>query len=316
MNDLAPVILFVYNRPFHTNKTFIALKNNILAKESNLFIFSDGSKNESDVKLVKQVRDIIHTFDGFKKIKIIEQEKNLGLANSVIIGVSEVIKKYGKAIVIEDDLISSKYMLKYLNEALVYYKNMEEVFSISAYNHPQSIMKFPVNYNKDIYFVKRAPSWGWATWANRWDKADWSVGDYNQFVNNRKMIKQFQLGGVDLVDLLKAQMEGKVNSWLIRWNYTYLKHNGYSVYPVKSYINNIGYDGTGVHCGVADLSPNNLELAKENISFLDNLIVDDKVFKEFKKVYQRKWKYYIQKILLYKYWKNLITYSKKDTFSI
>ena len=306
--SLAPIILFVYNRPNHTKKTINALAKNELAKESKLFVYSDGPKDKSDEKLIKQVRDIIHTVDGFKKIEICEKEKNHGLANSVIAGVTDVIDKFGKAIVMEDDLISSKYLLVYLNEALEFYKNMEKIFSISAYNHPPNIMKFLTNYDKDIYFVKRAPSWGWATWYNRWDKADWCVIDYDDFVGNRKMIKQFHLGGDDLFDLLKAQMEGTVDSWLIRWNYTYLKHDAYSVYPVKSYINNIGYDGTGTNCGIGRLSQNNLEFAKKNVCFIDNLIVEGNVIKEFKKVYRRKWKHYLKKILLYGYWKRLISY--------
>ena len=121
--NLAPIILFVYNRPEHTKKTLESLKINELASESSLFIFSDGSKNENDKKSVDEVRKYISTISGFKEIKIILREKNLGLADSVISGVTEVIEKYGKAIVLEDDIVTSKYFLKFMNEALDFYED-------------------------------------------------------------------------------------------------------------------------------------------------------------------------------------------------
>src|SRR5688572_7223408 len=123
---LAPVALFVYNRPWHTRQTVKALQNNFLADETELFIFSDGPKNDDSKAAVQEVRDYLKTIEQFKNITIIEQEKNLGLANSIISGVTEIVNKYGKIIVIEDDLISSRYFLKYMNDALDKYLSVQE----------------------------------------------------------------------------------------------------------------------------------------------------------------------------------------------
>ena len=146
--NLAPIILFVYNRPEHTKKTLESLKINELASDSLLFIFSDGNKNENDRKSVEEVRNYISTISGFKEINIILREKNLGLADSVISGVAEVIEKYGKAIVLEDDIVTSKYFLKFMNEALDFYDADKKIYSISGYNFP---IKIPKSYQHKIY---------------------------------------------------------------------------------------------------------------------------------------------------------------------
>ena len=136
MNKLSPVVLFVYNRPEHTKKTIEALQQNHLASESNLYIFSDGCKNENDKIRVEKVREFIQSVKGFKSVSITQREKNLGLANSVITGVSDVINKFGKVIVLEDDLVISPYFLQYMNKALDFYEKEEQVISIHGYIYP------------------------------------------------------------------------------------------------------------------------------------------------------------------------------------
>ena len=215
LDDFSPVVLFVYNRPLHTEQTIEALKRNIFADQSDLYIFSDGPKLETDNKQIAEVRKYIKQIRGFKSIHIIEQDNNMGLANSVISGVTSVINSYGKVIVLEDDLVTSPYFLKYMNEALEFYKNESQVFSISGYNHPPNLMKFPENYLNDIYFNHRNSSWGWGTWKDRWEKADWEVADFNEFINDRRVQKDFNRGGEDLTPMLKAQIEGRLDSWSI-----------------------------------------------------------------------------------------------------
>ena len=174
--NLAPIILFVYNRPEHTKKTVEALKSNLFASESLLFIFSDGYKNQNDKRAVEDVRKYISTISGFKEIKINLKDNNLGLANSVISGVTEVINKYDKAIVLEDDIITSKYFLKFMNEALDFYEEDKRIYSISGYNFP---IKIPESYQHKIYISPRPSSWGWATWKDRWEKVDWNISDFD-----------------------------------------------------------------------------------------------------------------------------------------
>jgi hypothetical protein len=249
--NLSPIILFVYNRPWHTEQTLEALKKNELADKSELFIFSDGPKVDNDEN-VRKVREHIKAVDGFRSVTIIEREKNLGLANSVIAGVTEIVNKFGKVIVLEDDLITSKYFLKFMNEALSVYKNRNDIFSVTGYNYPSSIFTIPFYYKKSVFLNYRPMPWGWGTWREKWEKVDWDVNDYNIFKKDKPAQKLFNRGGEDLTNMLSAQIEGRIDSWYIRWCFAHFKNGRFSVSPVKSYVDNIGFDDTGVHCGKND----------------------------------------------------------------
>lgn len=247
--NLAPLILFVYNRPWHTQQTVEALLKNDLAAESDLFIFADGAKTENDEK-VNEVRKYIKTITGFKSITIFEKEKNCGLANSVIAGVAEIINKFGKVIVVEDDIVTSKYFLKFMNEALNFFENDERIFSVSAYTYPAKTMKIPKSYKHDIYLSYRHGSWGWGTWKERWSSVDWRVSDFNDFSQNVEFQKTFNRSGADMSGMLKAQIEGRIDSWAIRFDYSLFKQNKFNIRPVKSLVNNVGLDNSGTHSKV------------------------------------------------------------------
>ncbi len=249
---LAPILLFTYNRLLHTKQTVEALKKNKLADRSDLIIFSDGAKGEQDAEQVSAVRDFLKTVDGFKSVEIIKRNKNLGLANSIINGVSLIIKQYGSVIVLEDDILTSPAFLTFMNTLLNRYEDNKQVYSITGYNHPQNLMRMPKKYPYDIYFNPRAGSWSWGTWKDRWEKADWEIQDFNSFIKNKASRNEFNQGGDDLTITLKQQMEGKIDSWAIRWCYALFKNDALCIYPSKSYVDNIGLDGSGVHCGNLD----------------------------------------------------------------
>lgn len=246
---LAPIILFVYNRPWHTQKTVEALKKNELASESDLFVFCDGPKanaSEDQKQKIQEVREYVHHVDGFKAIYIEEAAENRGLANSVISGVTKIVNQYGKVIVVEDDIVTHIYFLRYMNDCLETYKNRHDFYMIGGYNIN---IKFPRGYKEDIYVVHRSCSWGWATWRDRWEKADWSVSDYQQMCSDAESQAKFNRGGNDMFPMLRAQMEGKIDSWAIRWDYAMYKNDALCVWPVKTLCINCGMDGSGVHCG-------------------------------------------------------------------
>jgi hypothetical protein len=294
---LAPIILFVYNRPWHTQKTIESLQKNALSAESHLFIYSDAPKNDGAVEKVKQVREYIKTISGFKKILLIKREENLGLANSIINGVTEILNHYSRIIVLEDDLVTSPYFLKFMNEALEFYKDKKKVMSISGYNHPELIMPIPHTYKESIYFNYRNSSWGWATWNDRWDSVDWDVKDFENFINNKKLKKKFNRGGDDMAEMLQRQIAGKIDSWAIRFSYAHFKHDCLSVCPINSYIENIGHDGTGKNCEVSMKYCNNLNKAKENIIFLNDVVVDETLLNNFRAIYKRGIGYKIKKVI-------------------
>ena len=230
----APVVLFVYNRLDHTMNVIDSLAKNFLAKETNLYVFSDAAKTENGLEKVNAVREYIRRTDwkgNFSNVTIIEAEQNKGLAKSIIGGVTRILEKYGKVIVVEDDLILSPYFLQYMNGALDYYKDAEEVWSISGYSFPmRSLQRYP----HDVFYSYRGCSWGWATWADRWNLMDWEVSNYDQFSKDEEWQKRFNRGGGDLSNMLRLQMEGQIDSWAVCWCFEQSNREMYTVYPKYS----------------------------------------------------------------------------------
>lgn len=246
---LAPIVLFVFNRPEHTRKTVESLQDNPLARESMLFVFSDAARDAKDERQVEAVRALVKRVKGFKDLVVYEQPVNKGLAGSVISGVSEIIRRYGKVIVVEDDLRFSPYFLQYMNQALARYEHDSRIFSVGGYSPPLDI---PPDYIEDSYLSYRCCTWGWATWLDRWQKVDWQVAEYDTLSSNPDLIARFNRGGDDMFQILKQQMAGKISSWGIRWDYAHFKNEAYCFRPVYSIVGNTGNDGTGVHCGATN----------------------------------------------------------------
>jgi glycosyltransferase involved in cell wall biosynthesis len=234
---LAPICLFTYKRLFETRKTIQALQNNFLATESDLIIFSDGGNSDASWAKVKAVREYIRSVSGFKSIQLIESEINVGLANSIITGVTQILDTYGKVIVLEDDVITTSNFLDYMNQCLNSYENNDRVLSISGFSFSNNSL----NETSDVCFGNRASSWGWATWKNRWEQVDWEVKTYKNFQYNLIKRWKFNRGGSDMSHMLGKQMSGKINSWAIRFCYHQFEHQLVDVYPIMSKVSNIGF---------------------------------------------------------------------------
>lgn len=240
---LAPIVLFVYNRPEHTRKTIEALRANRLASDSRLFIFSDGAKNEAAKPQVQQVREYIRSIDGFASIEIIEREENWGLARSVIAGVTQIVNDYGKIIVLEDDLVTSPYFLDYMNEGLELYKDEPEVASVNAYIYTLDLSSLP-----ETYFLPFVDCWGWGTWQRAWKDFENDAGSLLRKIKAQKLTKAFDLDGTcNNTNMLKQQSEGAIDSWAICWLASNFFLNRKGLYPAVPFVKNIGLDGTGVH---------------------------------------------------------------------
>jgi len=240
---LAPIILFTYKRLDTLEITVTSLLENALAKESELFIFSDAARSEKDKKDVDLVRAFIRNINGFKKISIVEAETNKGLAKSIIEGVSQVLNTHDKAIVLEDDLQTSSNFLDFMNASLTRYEAFSEVFSISAYSFDLENR----DVSQDVYFLNRGWSWGWGTWKSRWVDLDWDLKNYSDFKKDSHQQKQFAKGGSDLLKMLDKQVNGNIDSWAIRWFYNQFQRGGLTLYPVKSKINNLGFGEDATH---------------------------------------------------------------------
>ena len=250
----APIALFVYNRVDFFQKTFEALKMCLDADKSDLFIFSDGPKNDKARSAVEQIRCILKDLssdNSFHKVTIVNSETNKGLATSIIEGVSSVIFEYGQVIVLEDDCLPSPYFLRYMNDALEYYENDKTIGSIAGY---AEVIDLPDDYCDDVYLSRRSCSWGWSTWADRWAGVDWELKRVSRLFKSPKLIHRLNEDGSDRLMRLYRQTKKNTQSWSIRFGAYHILNDWYVVNPRFSYVYNIGDDGSGVHTKKGELT--------------------------------------------------------------
>jgi hypothetical protein len=242
----APVVLFVYNRPEHTQKTIEALQKNIGADQTPLYIYSDGPRDEKAKEMVAKTRAYLHTVTGFASIEIVEREENMGLARSVIAGTTDVVSRYGRVIVMEDDLVTGRYFLDYMNQALERYQDEKKVFSITGFSHfPKGTGKLP-----ESYFLKVFSSWSWATWKDRWELFDADAAGWEEVKTNEQLSLDFDYDGCFYnTQMLLSQMEyHTIDSWAIRAYWTQYRNDMVTLFPNRRLVENVGCDGSGVHC--------------------------------------------------------------------
>src|SRR5882672_5487111 len=238
----APVALFFFNRPEHARRTLEALVRNDAAIQTDVFIYCDGPRDERDKAEVGRVRTLAATVTGFRSVHIVCEETNLGLSQSIIRGVTEVDEQHGRVIVVEDDIVTARSFLTYMNDALERYADEPRVWHISGWNYPIS--------SKDIapfFFWQVMNCWGWATWADRWTHyrkeparllRDWSD----------ERIRAFNLDGAcDFFTQVRDTASGQIDTWDIFWYATIFENEGLCLNPTRSFARNIGLDGTGIH---------------------------------------------------------------------
>jgi len=243
MNKYAPIVLFVYNRPDHTARTVQALKENYFASESDLFIFSDAPKNQDALEQVELVRNFIQKITGFKSLTIYEREMNFGLVKSISEGVTDIVNRFGKVIVIEDDLLTHKQFLDYMNRALELYQNNKSVYEITGYSYLNSKDSAADNIS---YFLTISSTWGWATWEDRWKEFSNGLIGIEKLGNDKKLRYDFNYNNsYNYLKLLRDNSLGKVKSWGIVWYWNIFKNNGLTLYPTETLIDQIGFDGSG-----------------------------------------------------------------------
>lgn len=257
---LAPVVLFAYNRVDHLKKTLDSLSLNYLANESELIVFSDGPRDAVDLHGVKQVReflyDVQHT-SGFKSLTIYEAKENKGLARSIIDGVSFVIEEYLKVIVVEDDVLTSRYFLLYMNDALNIYKGNQEIGSIASY---VPNIKIPADYPHSVYLSMRPSSIAWGTWIDRWRQTDWDLKGYRYDKFNFILRSKLNSWGNDVAGRLDRYVAGYNNSWAVRFTVSRIKCGQYAVHPLQSLSMHIGYDNSGTNTSAGDLEKFNVSV--------------------------------------------------------
>lgn len=271
MGKLAPILLFVYNRPEHTERTLEALMQNALASESELYIFADAAKKVASadtLKNIEKTRAIIRQKKWCGKITIVENESNKGLAKSVIEGVTKIVNEYEKVIVLEDDMITSPHFLQYMNDALTIYKNAEHVACISGYIYPVK-EQLP-----ETFFIKGADCWGWGTWKRAWKDMETDGIKLLKQLEDNSLTNTFDFkGSYPFTQMLKEQIAGVNDSWAVRWYASAFLKNKFCLYPGVSLIQNIGTDGSGSHGGVSEKW--NVNLASQPIQVKPIKIIEN-----------------------------------------
>ena len=242
-STLSPIVLFVYNRPWHTEQTLEALAKNHLADQSHLFIYADGLKenvSEEEERKHAQVKELIQGRQWCKEVTVVEREENWGLADNIVDGVTKVVNKYGRVIVLEDDIVTSRGFLQYMNDALELYKDEEQVMHISGY-------MFPVDKElPPTFFYNTASCWGWGTWQRSWKHYNKDSKYLAGEIRRRDMINAFDIEGVyPFYRSLLDNIEGRLKTWAVRWYASFFLRNGYALHPYPSLTNNIGNDNSG-----------------------------------------------------------------------
>ena len=282
--NLAPITLFVYNRPEHTAQTLEALSNNDLASQSDLFVFCDGPKENADndtIKTIQKVREVVKSKSWCKTVTIYESNTNKGLADSIVEGVTKIVDEYGKIIVLEDDIVTAKGFLKYMNEALELYKDEEQLMHISAYMYP---IKTGIS---STIILKLLSCWGWGTWKRAWKHYNPNTEDHLSKLNTDQKIRDFNiLGSADFYEQLIRNKYGEIYTWAVKWYASWYFKDGLALHPSKSLVTNIGFDGSGVHCNKSNQFKTEL---------IDSQIVKLQAIKENNKVTEKIDSYYNKK---------------------
>lgn len=279
---LSPILLFVYNRPAHTRRCIESLSRNSLAVESELFIYADGAKDQTVADEVEEVRQYIRSVKGFKKVTFIERNENWGLAKNIIDGVSTQVKKYGKVIVLEDDLVVAPHFLRFMNDALEIYQDEPKVGHIQACDFTQDA-SLP-----DTFLIKWTGSWGWATWERAWKHFNPDGKELLQELEARKLTYTFDFNGkYGFTRMLRRQIEGKNNSWAIRWNASLFLKDILSLNVGRSLVQNEGFDGSGTNCGGGGLYASNLYLERLMVNKINPVIENPKARQAFIRYYAR-----------------------------
>ena len=251
-NNLAPIVVFAYDRPNHLRQTLDALAKNDLASESVLYIYCDGAKDtatdEQQQRIIEN-RKVAHAAAGFRELHVIEREKNRGLADNIIGAVTEIVNQYGRVITLEDDVITSPGYLRYMNEALELYKDDDKVMHITGFMWHH---RWPMP--ETFFYPVPECGGGWATWYRAWKHFNNDVQElYDYWKNDWTKFNTF--GGTVFQEQLQANLDGRLRTWFVKWHAVVLQRNGLTLYPGKSLTTNIGFDGSGSNCMASSTNP-------------------------------------------------------------
>ena len=282
--SLAPVVVFAYNRPDLLNTTLDGLSKNQLAEQSVVYVFCDGAKqdaNQEQVSRILAARQVAKEWASkeiFKAVYITEREINLGLGTSIISGVSEVIRKHGKCIVLEDDLQTSPLFLYYMNQCLSHYEMKKSVFSISGLSRPHPERFFQKDYPYDVYVSLTHHPTGWATWQDRWEQVDWGARHFKTLLEDKSIQNAYKRAGNEMWDQMLLCKQSGRNIWSVLFYLAHFENHAVSICPIVSYIEHIGWGPDSTNCPGNGAAWKHERLAdSKDIRFLDILYEDSRI---------------------------------------
>ncbi|MFO1452920.1 MAG: glycosyltransferase [Lysobacterales bacterium] len=279
---LAPVVVFAYNRPIHLQRTLDALAACRLAAQTDVHVFADGPKKPAAAEAVAEVRSVLAweaEAGRFAAFHVHASDVNLGLANSIIGGVRQVLATCDRVIVLEDDLLVSADFLEFMNDCLEFYKDDASVGAVTGFC---PLGTLPSGYSEDVFVVYRNSSQGWGTWSRIWRDVDWSASGIARLDRDWALRRAFNQDGNDRYDCLRRQLSGRIDSWSIRFGLSLFLRGLATVYPVVNRIANIGYDGSGIHSGIG--TPKNEQIAEASYA-LRSVRPDPRIQHAFHKTY-------------------------------
>ena len=251
----------------------MSLQGNILADQSDLFIYIDGPRTEKDFEKVEETKKVAENVTGFRSKTVLCSAINKGLAKSIVTGTSEVIEKYGKAIVLEDDLFLSSGFLSFMNTMLDAYESDERVFQISGFG---TKVRVPKGYSCEYYLNTRAQSWSWATWKDRWDSIDWEINDYDGFINDKSQRHSLGQSGHDLVKAVQSYKKG-ADIWFICFMFNMFRMGKFSISPIRSLVRNDGFREDAMHTRNYNRYTIDFNSDVQEYAVPDNLELDNRI---------------------------------------
>jgi hypothetical protein len=243
LSNYAPIAIFCYRRSEHLSRMLSSLAKCEGFDRSPLIVYGDGPRDKSEESSVMETREVAMKILG-SRAEYFFSDKNMGLATSITSGVSDVLNRFGKIIVLEDDLELHPSFLQFMNKGLEVYAENKAVFQISGYMF--DVPEFTGRTSP--IFLPITASWGWATWARAWDQYDFESSGTEELFASQAMQKRFDIGGsYGYTKMLKKQLEKKSDSWAIRWYWSVFRLGGLVVFPPRTLVNNNGFDGSGTH---------------------------------------------------------------------
>ncbi len=307
MKTLSPVVLFTYKRLTILNRVVDSLLSNKECSKTPLIVYSDGPKSNKDKEEIMAVRSYLKGLKGFKSVKYIFRDKNFGLAQSFIVGITETLKHHEKAIFIEDDNLLSEHFLSFMNEALEIYKDNKKVICVTGYSYPIKPSQ------KQPYFIRGAATWSMGTWRRGWKYFCDDGKKLLSKIKKQKLFEKFSSDGFDFDNMLISQIKGEIDSWGVRWWTSAYVNDMYCLVPNKPLCVSIGYGPDSVHCkSYSSIFRRPSDLSHEQVTFFPTIVNENpnvvRAIKKMNKLLKRHTVWYYIKYTL-KYIKNIFTYN-------